>query len=86
MQLSRGTAMDLDPFETGSCSMFAGDDQADFYVFDSGEALTEWHEDLSDRRTAGVSGVLGSNWFVSVRSESTARDIEGAIGGEPTGY
>lgn len=86
VQVSRGTAMNLDSFETGSCPTFAGDDQADFYVFEGDEALAEWHADVNSRRSAGVSGVLGSNWFVSVRSEATARDVEAAIGGKITGY
>lgn len=89
VHVSRGVTSEMSPFENGGCPRFDGDDEGNFFTFDD-EASREAYVADSKERTGsnglGVSGVVGSNWIVSVRLESTARRVQEAIGGEVVGY
>lgn len=89
VHVGRGVQGDIDPFENGSCPRFDGDDQGDFFAFAHGDSLDDYLEDsrpLLGDGGPGISGVVGSNWIVSVRLEETARRVQEAVGGELVGY
>jgi hypothetical protein len=86
---SRGIEGELDTYENGWCPKFDGDDQGDFFTFDDESSRNAYVEESKERTgttSLGVSGVVGSNWIVSVRLEETARRVQAAIGGEVVGY
>lgn len=89
VSVSQGVTSGMEPFENGGCPRFDGDDEGNFFTF-ADEASREAYVAESKERTGsnglGVSGVVGSNWIVSVRLEATARRVQEAIGGEVVGY
>lgn len=82
--LFRGVDGNMDPFENGGCSRFAGGEGADFFTFDDSESLREYVEE--SQRNRGIRGVVGSSWIVGVPAEDVALRVQEAIGGELVGY
>ncbi len=82
-----GVVPEVGPYENGGCPRFDGDDEGNFFTFPDESTKEAYLErPREDSGGAGVSGVVGSNWIVSVRLEATARRVQDAIGGEVVGY